>query len=261
MKHIYSISGGQDSTAMTIRALELGYPVDYIIFCDTGNEFPQMIDYLHRLDDYIKRNFNKSITFLSAPLSLKELVFSPFKKGKNKGIIRGLPYASSMSFCTRELKKNVTERFLKSLNDDCIQYIGYVSRERNRVHQSDKKFITYKFPLIEWDWNEPEVSSYLKEKTLFNELYNHFTRTGCMFCPKQTLDSWFVLYSQFPDKWNEAKKWELQTKKLGAHIKNFRSDFSLIQLEYRFSKRLKAQNNTPQFEFDWNQEDVSCMCK
>jgi len=46
MKHIASISGGQDSTAMTVRMLELGMPLDYIIFCDTGNEFDDMYDYL-----------------------------------------------------------------------------------------------------------------------------------------------------------------------------------------------------------------------
>lgn len=46
MKHIISISGGQDSTAMTVRMLELGMPVDYIIFCETGNEFDQMYEYI-----------------------------------------------------------------------------------------------------------------------------------------------------------------------------------------------------------------------
>ena len=35
MKYIAMLSGGQDSTAMTLRLLELGEPVDYVVFSDT----------------------------------------------------------------------------------------------------------------------------------------------------------------------------------------------------------------------------------
>lgn len=261
MKHIASISGGQDSTAMTVRLLELGVKLDYILFCDTGNEFKEMYEYLDRLDIYLQRKFNIGITRLKSDNTLQSLCFTNFTKGKHKGQIRGMPYASSMSFCTRDLKKNVAERFMRSLKDDCIQYIGYVAREKNRVHQSDKKYITNRFPLIELGWNEPEVSAYLREKTLFNELYNHFSRTGCMFCPKQTLDSWYALYVHHRDEWNEAKRWEQRAENQNAHIKNFRSDYSLLQLEDRFEKRLKQETQAPQFSFDWNEENVSCMCR
>lgn len=34
MKHLVSLSGGKDSTAMLIRMLELGYQVDDIVFVD-----------------------------------------------------------------------------------------------------------------------------------------------------------------------------------------------------------------------------------
>lgn len=261
MKYIASLSGGQDSTAMVVRLLELGEPLDYIIFCDTGNEFEEMYDYLDRLDVYLQNKFGMTITRLSAKKTLKELCFSPFTKGKRKGQLRGLPYASSMSFCTRELKKNISDRFCKSLNDDCVMYLGYVAREKSRQYDNINKYISHKYPLCSWNWNEPEVSAYLKEKTLFNNLYNYYTRTGCKFCPKQSLDSWYALYVNFPKDWNEAKDWELQAFLNNAHIKNFRSDYSLIQLEKIFEKRLQRDKSIPQFQFNWNDENVSCMCK
>ncbi len=37
--HIVSLSGGKDSTAMLLRMLEEGMPVDIILFCDTGMEY------------------------------------------------------------------------------------------------------------------------------------------------------------------------------------------------------------------------------
>ena len=48
-KHIVSLSGGKDSTAMLLRLLEENYPVDLILYCDTGLEFPEMYDHLRSL--------------------------------------------------------------------------------------------------------------------------------------------------------------------------------------------------------------------
>ncbi|MDD5549600.1 MAG: hypothetical protein PHI79_08420, partial [Sulfurovaceae bacterium] len=157
--------------------------------------------------------------------------------------------------------KNISDRFCKSLNDDCCVYLGYVARERKRMHDSDKKYITNKYPLVDWDWNENEVSNYLKDKTLYNKLYDHFTRTGCKFCPKQSRDSWFALYSYHRDDWNIAKSWEQRATKDDAVIKTFVQNLPLEVLEQKFEQRLKRLQNTPQFQLNWNDQDVSCMCK
>lgn len=44
-KYVLSLSGGKDSTAMLLRLLEEKRPVDLILFCDTGLEFPQMYEH------------------------------------------------------------------------------------------------------------------------------------------------------------------------------------------------------------------------
>jgi len=261
-KYIYSISGGQDSTAMTVRALELGLPVDYIIFCDTGNEFPEMYKYLADLNEWLLKKYNIGITRLSSKDTLETLCFSPFKRGKRKGIIRGLPYSSKMSFCTRDLKKNIARNFAKKVGG-AYTYIGYVSHEKNRMHEATEKYMINKYPLIECEWNEDQVSSYLKEMGIYNHLYDHFTRTGCMFCPKQTLPSWKALYAHFPQQFKIAQSWEHKAKDLNAHIKTFRSDYSLDDLAFRFERELQKEKNDKQikFSFDWNEENVSCFCK
>lgn len=258
MKNVYSLSGGQDSSAMTVRALELGYPVDYIVFIDTGNEFPSMYDYIDKLDLWLFSTYGIKITRLKSKNTLESLVFSPFTRGKRKGQIRGFPYSSMMSFCTRDLKKNVSNKFCKSVGGAFL-HLGYVARERSRVHQPIEKYIINKFPLMDWGWNEAEVSKYLKERTLFNELYNDFSRTGCMFCPKQSKDSWFVLYSKFPDQWAIAKDWELRALEKNSHIQTFRQSGPLFELEIEFkSKKISYDRQTL---IDWNEQDVSCMCK
>lgn len=54
-KYVVSLSGGKDSTAMLLRLLEEKRPVDLILFCDTGLEFPQMYEHLAHLEAYIGR--------------------------------------------------------------------------------------------------------------------------------------------------------------------------------------------------------------
>ena len=53
LEHIISFSGGKDSTAMLLMMLERKMPIDEIIFCDTGKEFPQMYDHIEKVQKYI----------------------------------------------------------------------------------------------------------------------------------------------------------------------------------------------------------------
>ena len=55
IKHVVSLSGGKDSTAMLLRMLEEGMPVDIILFCDTGLEFEGMYHHIEKLEKYIGR--------------------------------------------------------------------------------------------------------------------------------------------------------------------------------------------------------------
>lgn len=66
MKHIVSFSGGKDSTAMLLRMLEENMQVDEILFCDTGKDFPDMIEHIKKVEAYIKKNYNKEIITLKS---------------------------------------------------------------------------------------------------------------------------------------------------------------------------------------------------
>lgn len=61
MEYILSFSGGKDSTTLLLKYLSyrttepIKYPLDAVIFCDTGLEFPDM--YTH-----IEKNKNNSTT-------------------------------------------------------------------------------------------------------------------------------------------------------------------------------------------------------
>lgn len=90
-KHIVSLSGGKDSTAMLLRLLEENYPVDLILYCDTGLEFPEMYDHLRRLEEYIHR----PIVRLYPPHRFEYFFMSIHQSGRtphcqNTGALAGL---------------------------------------------------------------------------------------------------------------------------------------------------------------------------
>ena len=48
--YVASLSGGKDSTAMVLRLVEEKWPLDLILFCDTGLEFPEMYTHVEQLE-------------------------------------------------------------------------------------------------------------------------------------------------------------------------------------------------------------------
>jgi hypothetical protein len=104
-KYIAMLSGGQDSTAMILRLLELGYPVDYIVFSDTTLEFDEMYEYIDKLDAFFQRKYGISITRLKPRRSYESWVFGAVTSGEMEGQIRGVPLVSMPCFGAEKLKK------------------------------------------------------------------------------------------------------------------------------------------------------------
>jgi len=256
MKYISSLSGGRDSTAMTVRLLELGEPLDYIVFMDTGYELPEMYEYVERLNTWLKWKYNREITILQPQTTIEEWALTPYKDGEYKGRLRGLPVSIGMSYCTRELKIALMKAFIKTLGDKATCYTGYVARENRKCGNNGWKCL---YPLKKWGWNEPEVDAYLKDKCIYNELYKNFTRTGCFCCPKQSIASWFLIYKHYPKEWDWCKDMEQKMADHDAVIKTWRADgIPLKEREKQF--RVKARQPSIVFD-DWNEEQVSCFCK
>lgn len=159
MFHIVSLSGGKDSTAMLLMMLEKKMPVDYILFCDTGVEFPEMYEHLQKIDDYIGERYGKHITYLKADKDY-QYYFSErvITKGERKGT-KGYGYASTRNrWCTDRLKVKPQEKFTKALKQPYILYCGIAADEPERLKQYEHK----RYPLAEWGVTEAECLDYCK---------------------------------------------------------------------------------------------------
>ena len=234
--YMVSLSGGKDSTAMLLRLIEEKRPIDLILFCDTGVEFPQMYDHLKKLEKYIGRE----ITYLKAEHSF-EYYFSEYmpnrknpKLEKYSGMSWGGPYNR---WCTAMLKTRVIAKYLKELKKEyeVIEYIGIAADEPKRIKENGC------YPLAEWGMTEKNCLAYCYTKGFdWGGLYEIFPRVSCWCCPLQALSELRKLYEHFPDLWAQLRRWDDST------WRQFRADYSVRELEIRFA-----------FEKEWSESGKS----
>ena len=87
-------------------------PVDVILFCDTGLEFPQMYEHLDKVEQYTGR----AITRLKPPHSFEYFFYeySPERKNPALSRYRGLSWPGpKQRWCTGRLKHRVIDAYLK----------------------------------------------------------------------------------------------------------------------------------------------------
>jgi 3'-phosphoadenosine 5'-phosphosulfate sulfotransferase (PAPS reductase)/FAD synthetase len=220
MKHIVSLSGGKDSTAMLLMMLEKGMPVDYVIFVDTTKEFPEIYKHLDKLEKYI------------APLQITRLKFDydyyfaehQTKRGKNTDK-KGYSFPTMHSRWCTTFKRDLMAKFIKSLNDDYIIYVGYAYDERKRAKPKPH----YRYPLVEWEITEKQALEYCYSKGFdFDGIYNKISRTSCYCCPLVSINKLRAIYTYYPELWNKIKEMEMKT------WKKFRLDYSIFDIEKQF---------------------------
>lgn len=234
--HVVSLSGGKDSTAMLLMMLEKGMPVDIILFCDTGLEFPDMYKHLDEIENYTGRK----ITRLKAPFSFEYYFIDVIVKRKNEQefiekygrLYNGNSWPGPRQrWCTSRLKDAPREKFLSLLKKQytVIEYVGIAADEEYRLKRKVNKKENVRHPLVEWGMTENECLRYCYEKGFdWNGLYKYFKRVSCWCCPLQPLSELRILYNYYPELWKQLREWDDKT------WRKFRADYSVRELEIRF---------------------------
>ena len=231
LKHIVSFSGGKDSTAMLLLMIEKKMPIDEIIFCDTGKEFPAMYDHILEVEKYIGRK----ITILKPEKSFEYWLGEHIKtKGKNKGKI-GYGWADFQNrWCTGHLKQNIISRHLKTQKTR-KEYIGIAYDEKHRTNNNKGKKNLF-YPLVEWEVTEKMALEYCYSKGFrWDGLYEKFSRVSCYCCPLQPLSELYTLYNEFPELWADMREMDKMS------YRQFRSDYSIADLERKFKGKQKQK--------------------
>ena len=259
MKYIATISGGKDSVTMCDLLLKNGYPVDYIVFTDTLNEFKEMYQYLDKVEEYFKRRYGKEITRLK-PHTHRDFKSSMFRirsKGVNKGRVSGLRNASD-SFCEwrRDAKIETFDKWAKQFKGNYKVYIGITIDEQHRTKREDEHFI---YPLIDYfKMSENDCKQYLINQEMENPLYRHFNRTGCANCHYQSDRDYYNIWKHYPKVWDFFVQTEKEMQNKDTDFKWWFTKFRTCEdMEKIFKEKDKLGNL-----FDFSDEPTKdCFCK
>lgn len=220
VRHILSLSGGKDSTALAIYMKDRLTEVEYV-FCDTGEELPETYDFLDKLEVYLGKQINR----LNPD--------RPFKHYLN--VYRGVLPDSRTRWCTRKLKIEPFEKYVGE--DVCVSYVGIRADESHRKgYISTKTNISARYPFIEDGITKQDVFRILEDSGVgIPDYYRWRSRSGCYFCFFQQRIEWVGLLREHPVYYEKAKAFEkidLETNERYTWCQNESLD-ELAQVERR----------------------------
>ena len=236
--NIISLSGGKDSTALLLKAIELNIECE-AVFADTGHEHEETYKYV----DYLEKRLGIKIRRIKADLTQrvldkKKTVETKWRKdGVDEEIIQsaldnlqptGIPMldlaiwkggfpSRRRQFCTQELKivpmiEQVYEPIWES-GKEIIVWQG-IRRSESKARENAKEFeqlpdgyYAYR-PLVEWTARDV-FNMHEKYDVEPNPLYKlGMNRVGCMPCINTGKEEMFQIQMRFPEVIDRVEEWE-----------------------------------------------------
>ncbi|MDU7927962.1 MAG: phosphoadenosine phosphosulfate reductase family protein [Veillonella sp.] len=240
LQYIASFSGGKDSTAMILKIIELGLPLDRIVFCDTGIEFGEQINIVKIAERKFKE-LKPGIKFdwIRTEKSFEDYFYTVNTTGKREGQIWGWPFMLG-AWCNSRLKMKPLNKYFREIGEH-KRYVGIAYDEPKRYKRLPKNCIA---PLYELKMTEDDCLNYIKSKGFKNPMYWKFERLGCYLCPKQNLNSLRSLRRHYPMLWEKMLKMDKDSPI------PFKADGTrLVDIEERFKREdMKSRKVYPLIE-------------
>ncbi|HBJ99804.1 MAG TPA: phosphoadenosine phosphosulfate reductase [Delftia acidovorans] len=246
-KHVISVSGGKDSTAVLLLALERCPPDSVVpIFCDTGNEHQAVYDYLAYLEQALGVTINRLRADFTERFAVRRMFIARDcrtrrdKRGRkvrwtNKAKRRALaalhpsgnPFldlcmlkgrfpSRKAQFCTEELKRNIAVEFQLGLQEQGHRVISWQGVRRDESEARRQAKLAERIgpgiwafrPLVEW--TAADVFAFAAARHIQpNPLYlQGSSRVGCMPCINCRKDELQQIALRWPEHPQRISDWE-----------------------------------------------------
>lgn len=228
-KYIASVSFGKDSLAMLLRLIEENFPLDEVVFYDTGMEFQCIYNIRNKIIPLLEEH-NIKFVELKPKEPFEYTMFDKPVKKRNGEMSKGY------SWCGGRCRWGTTEKLkaIEKYAKDCYEYVGIATDEPLRLNKERKG--NKLFPLAYWNMTEKDCLKYCYDKG-FNwledgiELYSILDRVSCWCCCNKNLKELKNYYKYLPKYWNKLK--DMQSK-LDRPMKY--NKYTVFDLEERFKK-------------------------
>lgn len=239
---VVGISGGKDSTATALYAIENLETPPRFVFCDTGIEAPVTYEYIDYLSDKLKSLTGEAVEVVKADFTerIEKKRNNLLAKGETERakalVATGNPFldlcvwkgrfpSSQARFCTGELKIEPLICYLKSFMSDGVTVMSWTGERAEESATRAKKPVkeaivkgenstvyTYR-PILRW--TEQMCFEKLKEHGIKpNPLYAQgFSRVGCFPCFMYRKSEIALVASKYPEVFERLKEWEVLVSK------------------------------------------------
>ncbi|MDD5678848.1 MAG: phosphoadenosine phosphosulfate reductase family protein [Kiritimatiellae bacterium] len=258
-RHILSLSGGKDSTALALYMRDRVPNLEYV-FCDTEKELKETYNYLEKLEVHL----GKAIQRIRPDIGFDDLL----EQRRNF-----LP-SPQVRWCTEYLKIRPFERFIGT--DQVVMYVGIRADEPHRKgYISTKPNIHARLPFVEDGLRLKDVMRILEDSKLgIPEYYKWRSRSGCFFCFYQQRREWVGLLETHPGLFKKAMKYErkdpvtgeMYTWVQGESLSELADPKRVAQIKADYEKRrasepsvLKEASLLSVFEMQCSGERAGCV--
>lgn len=258
-RHILSLSGGKDSTALALYMKDRVKELEYV-FCDTEKELKETYQYLEKLEVHL----GKPIKRITPDVGFDDLL-------KQRG---GFLPSPQIRWCTDYLKLKPFERHIG--DNPVTMYIGIRADEPHRKgYISTKPNIQARFPFVENGLKLVDIMRILEDSHLgLPEYYRWRSRSGCYFCFYQQRREWVGLLETHPDLFRLAMEYERTdpitgesyTWVQGESLAELSRPERVLQIKAEYEKRRVAEGRNLKdasllavFDRDCGNSEASCL--
>ena len=208
-----SWSGGKDSTASIILAHEHNEPIDSIVFVEViydlkrniSGENPEHINFIKNVAKPLFESWGYKVHILRSDKdyigSFYHVIEDPRKHIEHKGKKAGF-VTNGKCGIKRDCKLKPLNKFYKSIQDTCIQYVGIAIDEPKRL-ETLRKDSTRISLLEKYGYTEEMARDLCEKYGLLSPAYKYSKRQGCWFCPNAKLAEHKAIRESMPDVWEE----------------------------------------------------------
>ncbi|HUX87341.1 MAG TPA: phosphoadenosine phosphosulfate reductase family protein, partial [Chloroflexota bacterium] len=189
-RHILSYGGGVNSVALLVLLLREKYPLDGVVFADTGGELPETYAYLEIAKDFLAQR-DDSIPFTVVAKRGATLYETAWRRQVFPSAI--------WRWSTRDFKINPIMRHYRSLGGHVNQYLAIAWNEVERMRDSRFDYVTNIYPLVDRRMTREDCVEVIRKAGLPIP-----PKSACFFCPFGTIDRWRWIYDTHPDLYDKA---------------------------------------------------------
>jgi hypothetical protein len=195
--HALSLGGGVNSVALLVWLLEKGKPLDEVVFADTGAEVPETYQYLPVVREVLRPR----------PIPLTVLQKAEGRDLYATAWRRRVIPSAVWRWSTRDFKVGPIQRHYRRLGRPIVQYLGIAFDELERMKPSRVSYVRNEFPLVDERITREGCEEIIRRAGLPMPV-----KSGCFFCPFNSLDRWRWLHVEHPDLFDRSVDLEENSK-------------------------------------------------